>query len=119
MLICAFRGYFEFMGIFRVYGDISSCHFIGYHILHYKIMTVSHVTHPIFHGDFAQTITNVRKVEMYENKLVLNCGQFYTLFSLCHDRKNYSGAYLDRFARFVMDLSQLVHSLLDLIHNNH
>ena len=32
---------------------------------------------------------------------------------------NLSGAYLDRFARFVLNLSQLVHSLLDLIHNNH
>ena len=28
----------------------------------------------------AQTITDVRKVEMYESKLVPNCGQFYTLF---------------------------------------
>ena len=33
----------------------------------------------------AQTITDVRKVEMYESKLVPNCGQFYTLFSLWHD----------------------------------
>ena len=28
----------------------------------------------------AQTITDVRKVEMYESKLVPNCGQFYTFF---------------------------------------
>ena len=34
-------------------------------------------------------ITNVRKVEMHESKLVRNSGQFYTLFSL-YDRKNYS-----------------------------
>ena len=27
----------------------------------------------------AQTITNVRSVDMYESKLVPNCGQFYTL----------------------------------------
>ena len=27
----------------------------------------------------AQTITDVRKVEMYESKLVPNCGQFYTI----------------------------------------
>ena len=47
MLIYAFWGYFEFMGIYRVYGDISSYHL---HILHCKIMTVSHVTHLIFHG---------------------------------------------------------------------
>ena len=30
----------------------------------------------------AQVITDVRKVEMYESKLVPNCGQVYTLFSL-------------------------------------
>ena len=48
ILIYAFWGYFEFMGIYRVYGDISSYHL---HILHCKIMTVSHVTHLIFHGD--------------------------------------------------------------------
>ena len=74
----AFSGYFEFMGIYRVYCDISSNHL---HILHCKIMTVSHVTHLIFHGDCTDN-TNVRKVEMYESKLVPNCGQFYTLFSL-------------------------------------
>ena len=71
MLIYTVRGYFEFMG------DISSYHL---HILHCKIMTVSHVTHLIFHADFAQTITDVRKVQMYESKLLPNCGQFYTLF---------------------------------------
>ena len=79
MLIYAFRGYFEYMGISQVYGDISSYHL---HILHCKIMTVSHATPLIFHGDFAQTITDVRKVEKYESKLVPNCGQFYTHFSL-------------------------------------
>ena len=61
MLIYAFRGYFDFIGIYRVNGDISSYHL---HILHYKIMTVSRVTHLILHGDFAQTITGVRKGEM-------------------------------------------------------
>ena len=34
--------------IFRVYGNISSYHL---HILHCKIITVSHVIHLIFHGD--------------------------------------------------------------------
>ena len=29
-------------------------------------------THLIFHEDFAQTITNVRKVEVYGSKLVPN-----------------------------------------------
>ena len=48
MLLYAFWGYFEFMGIYRVYGDISSYHL---HILHCKIMTVSHVTRLIFHGE--------------------------------------------------------------------
>ena len=47
MLIYAFWGYFEYMGIYRVYGDISSYHL---RILHGKIMTVSHVTHLIY-GD--------------------------------------------------------------------
>ena len=43
-------------------------------------ITVSHVT-PNF--PFSRNAhTNVRKVEVYEYKLVLNCGQFYTLFSL-------------------------------------
>ena len=78
MLIYAFTGYIEFMGIFRVHGDISSCHLIEYHIFHCKIMTVSHVTHLNFHGDFAQTITSDRKVEVYESKLVPNCGHFDT-----------------------------------------
>ena len=65
------------LGIFRVYGDISSVHL---HILHCKIMTVSHVTHLIFHGDYTNNYD--RKVEMYERKLVPNCGQFYILFSI-------------------------------------
>ena len=54
-----------FIGIFRVYRDI----------------TVSHVT-PNFPFSRTRTYTNVRKVEVYEYKLELNCGQFYTLFSL-------------------------------------
>ena len=47
-------GYVEFMGICRVYGDMSSLWDISsyhLHILHCKIMTVSHVTYLIFHGD--------------------------------------------------------------------
>ena len=67
-IIYAIRGYFKFMWIFRVYEDISSCHLIEYHILHCKIMTVSRARHQIFHGDFAQTITNIRNVEIYESK---------------------------------------------------
>ena len=51
------------IGIIRVYMDI----------------TVSHVT-PNFPFSRTRTYTNVRKVEMYEYKLVLNYGQFYTLF---------------------------------------
>ena len=46
--ISSLWGCIEFMGIYRVYGDISSYHI---HILHCKIMTVSHVTYLIFHGD--------------------------------------------------------------------
>ena len=57
------------MGIFRV-NILSS--FTPY--------IVSHVGHLIFHGDFAQAITNVRIVAIYDNKLVPNHGQFYTLF---------------------------------------
>ena len=76
MLIYAFWGYFESIGIYRVYGDISNYHL---HILHCKIMTVSHVTHLIFHVDCTN---NVRNVEISESKLVPNCGQFYTLFSI-------------------------------------
>ena len=41
MLIYAFWGYLEYMGIYRVYRDISSYYL---HILHCKIMTVSHET---------------------------------------------------------------------------
>ena len=48
MLIYAFGGQLEFMGIYRVYGDISSYHL---HILHSKIMTVSHVTFLNSHED--------------------------------------------------------------------
>ena len=83
-VISSLWGYIEFMGIYRVYWDISSYHL---HILHCKIMTVSYVTHLIFHGNFAQTITNVRKVEtnvrkveIYESELVPNCGQFTHFF---------------------------------------
>ena len=64
------------------FGDISSRHLIEFHFLHCKIMTtINHSTHLIFHGDFAQAITNVRKVELYESKLGQNCGQFHSLFS--------------------------------------
>ena len=74
------------LGIFRVFGDISSYHL---HILHCKIMIVSHVTYLFFHGDCTNNYEcpegwDVRKI------LVTNCGQCYTLFSLWHDRKKYS-----------------------------
>ena len=88
MLIYAFRIYFEFMWLFRVYWDILNIHLIEYHILHCKIMTLSHVAQLIFHGDFSslglheQTITNVWKVEVYESKLLPNCGHFYTFFQI-------------------------------------
>ena len=36
----------------------------------------------------AQTITNVRKVEMNESKLLPNCGQFYTFFPFDKTEKN-------------------------------
>ena len=62
-------GYFEFIGIVRV-------------VYHRIEITVSHVTHLNFPFPRTRTYTNVWKVEVYEYKLVLNCEQFYTLFSL-------------------------------------
>ena len=88
MLIYAFRGYSEFMWLFRDYWDILNIHLIEYHILHCKMRIVSHVAQLIFHGEFSslslhpQRITNVRKVEVYESKLLPNCGHFYTLFHI-------------------------------------
>ena len=88
MLIYALRGYFEFMWLFPDYWDILNIHLIEYHILHCKIMIVSHVAQLIFHGEFSslglhqQTITNARKVEVYESKLLPNCGHSYTLFHI-------------------------------------
>ena len=61
-------GYFEFIRIFRV-------------VYHRIEITISHVTSN-FPFSRTRIYTNVRKVEVYEYKLVLNCGQFYTLFSL-------------------------------------
>ena len=66
------------IGIIRVYRDISST--ISSH------WNYCHVT-PNFPFSRTRTYTNVQKVEVYEYKLVLNCGQFYTLFSLWHNRK--------------------------------
>ena len=63
-------GIFEFMGIFRVF-IFTSC-----------VVNNDRESRDTFSMETAQTIMNVRNVEMYESKLVPNCGQFYTLFSL-------------------------------------
>ena len=47
-------------------------------VYHRIEITVSHVTTNFPFSRNAHT--NVQKVEVYEYKLVLNCGQFYTLF---------------------------------------
>ena len=48
--ICILGDISSLWGIYRVYGTISSCHLIEYHIFHCKIMTVSHVTHLFYYG---------------------------------------------------------------------
>ena len=66
-----FGGYFKFMGIYRVYGDISSYHL---HILQNNDRKSRDTSN-------FSTETFAQKVEMHESKLVPNCGQFHTLFS--------------------------------------
>ena len=60
-----------------------------FELVYHRIeITVSHVTHLIFRFRVHATYTNVRKVEVYEYKLVLNCGQFYnTFFTLTQQKK--------------------------------
>ena len=78
-----------FMGIYRVYGDISSLwgyiEFMGiFRVIIFTSCIVGATfnfqwrLHKQFSMETAQTITNVRKVEMYDRKLIPNFGQFYT-----------------------------------------
>ena len=63
---------------YMLFGD-NVC-FLGIIRVKDNAIYASHVT-PNF--PFSRNAhTNARKVEVYEYKLVLNCGQFYTLFSL-------------------------------------
>ena len=62
------------------FGDNSSLSIGIIRVVYHRIeITVSHVT-PNFPFSRTRTYANVRKVEVYEYKLVLNCGQFYILF---------------------------------------
>ena len=78
--LCIYWIFFEFVGIFRVYKDISSSFCIAK-------MSLSHVTHLIIRmktwrtlSVHADIIMDVRKVDMYESKIVPKCGQFGHIF---------------------------------------